>query len=348
MLPRSPRARPGGLPSTPRSRSAGPSRAPNASRYADEDERPPLPSSSGHVRQQSSVAAFSREPSRFKQPRQISSPVSEAWQRKHTHQSRSSYESRPQLNRSGTSRDSTSTASSASSLFDRVRNGATSYASSFTSVDDNDFDAEQSRGRPLRKQRVASSEPPVIEQTDTGTGDGYTIWTRVATTASTLTISVSKAWAVNISGDEPATPPGEDSRLTKAIKVYHIAKAQDPSDLPEWLFSPSERKSRQAPRTAHLRTTKEGPPAAVSRKAPRFSEPSVSPRGQHSLVQESPVSTSAPKGTDRLRALRDARRAPQAAMPAPTPYEEQSRIASAPPPTQRVGLPSRPKRRQGP
>lgn len=38
-----------------------------------------------------------------------------------------------------------------------------------------------------------------MERTDTGTGNGYTVWNRVATAASTLTISVSKAWAANVS-----------------------------------------------------------------------------------------------------------------------------------------------------
>jgi hypothetical protein len=229
-----------------------------------------------------------------------------------------------------------------------VRNGATSYASSFTSVEDNDFDADQTRGRSLRKHRVLSPEPPAIEQTDTGTGDGYTVWNRVATAASTLTISVSKAWAANISGDEPATPLGEDSRLTKAMKAYHIEKAEDSSDLPEWLFSSSERKSRQAPRPSRARTTNEEPPAAVPRRAPPFPEPSVSLRGQQSFASESQANVvSTPKGTDRLKALRDARRAPQVATSAPTSYEEQPRIAPAPPPAQRVGLPSRPQRRQG-
>ena len=32
------------------------------------------------------------------------------------------------------------------------------------------------------------------------------------------------------------TPPGEESRLTRALKAYHIDKARDPADLPEWLF----------------------------------------------------------------------------------------------------------------
>ena len=37
------------------------------------------------------------------------------------------------------------------------------------------------------------------ERTDTGIGDGGTVWNRVTAAASTLTISVSKAWAANVS-----------------------------------------------------------------------------------------------------------------------------------------------------
>jgi hypothetical protein len=38
------------------------------------------------------------------------------------------------------------------------------------------------------------------------------------------------------------TPPGEESRLTRALKAYHIDKARDPTDLPEWLFEEHERR----------------------------------------------------------------------------------------------------------
>ena len=91
-------------------------------------------------------------------------------------------------------------------------------------------------------------------------GYGLSLWSRVATAANTLTISASKAWASNAaaySGEraffllyfsEPLsirradTPPGEDSRLTRAMKAYHIEKARDPSDLPPWLFEEHERR----------------------------------------------------------------------------------------------------------
>ena len=40
------------------------------------------------------------------------------------------------------------------------------------------------------------------------------------------------------------TPPGEESRLSRALKAYRIDKARDPTDLPEWLFEKHE--SRRA------------------------------------------------------------------------------------------------------
>ena len=37
------------------------------------------------------------------------------------------------------------------------------------------------------------------------------------------------------------TPPGQESRLTRAMKAYHLQKARHASDLPDWLFSERER-----------------------------------------------------------------------------------------------------------
>lgn len=39
----------------------------------------------------------------------------------------------------------------------------------------------------------------------------------------------------------PVTPPGQDSRLTRAMKDYYISKARETSDLPEWLFEERDR-----------------------------------------------------------------------------------------------------------
>ncbi|KAH9966898.1 hypothetical protein BC827DRAFT_1179126 [Russula dissimulans] len=100
-----------------------------------------------------------------------------------------------------------------------------------------------------------------------GYGYGLSLWSRVATAASTLTLSVSKAWASNIaahSGERTTTPtalrnilnnrltgtpPGEESRLTRTLKAYHIEKARDPTDLPPWLFEEHERRPVGRPGT---------------------------------------------------------------------------------------------------
>ncbi|KAK7693597.1 hypothetical protein QCA50_003166 [Cerrena zonata] len=73
-------------------------------------------------------------------------------------------------------------------------------------------------------------------------GFGTALWSRVAVVAENLTVSVSKAIETNIatySGE--ATPPGQESRLTRAMKEYHISKAREPSDLPGWLFEEKDR-----------------------------------------------------------------------------------------------------------
>ncbi|KAI0798072.1 hypothetical protein C8Q75DRAFT_801964 [Abortiporus biennis] len=77
-------------------------------------------------------------------------------------------------------------------------------------------------------------------------GFGASLWDRLATTASNLTISVSKALEDNIATYKgELTPPGEESRLTKALKEYHISKASQPADLPEWLFEERDRRVGQ-------------------------------------------------------------------------------------------------------
>jgi hypothetical protein len=92
---------------------------------------------------------------------------------------------------------------------------------------------------------------------------GYSVWNAVASAASTLTVSVSKAWATTVATEagegayhpwstltklirhQTETPPGQESHLIRAMKAYHLEKAQDPSDLPEWLF-PSATRYRSA------------------------------------------------------------------------------------------------------
>ncbi|KAF9451068.1 hypothetical protein P691DRAFT_808910 [Macrolepiota fuliginosa MF-IS2] len=128
-------------------------------------------------------------------------------------------------------------------------------------------------------------------------GDGYAIWNTITNVANTLTINASKAWSTNIvtlAGEE--TPPGQESRLTQAMKAYHIAKAQDPSDLPEWLFDERER------RVANIRTQ---PDDAVNDQAP---PPSNESQISASTPHRSTPSRPRLRGADRLKAVRDAKR----------------------------------------
>ncbi|PIL23918.1 hypothetical protein GSI_13669 [Ganoderma sinense ZZ0214-1] len=94
-----------------------------------------------------------------------------------------------------------------------------------------------------------------IEMDDKGdekppAGFGSSLWGSITGVASNLTISVSKAWSTNVasySGEE--TPVGGESRLTRAMKAYHIEKARNPGDLPDSLFDERERglRSRTTP-----------------------------------------------------------------------------------------------------
>jgi len=132
-------------------------------------------------------------------------------------------------------------------------------------------------------------------------GDGYAIWTRVATVASTLTVSVSKAWTTNIntfSGEE--TPPGQESRLTRAMKAYHLEKARDPSDLPSWLFEVHERQN--PPEVVAVVE----PPRARGLRDVYDASPGVQAGVQGQQRSSTPWQPS--KAADRLKAMRDAKK----------------------------------------
>lgn len=242
------------------------------------------------------------------------------------------------------------------------------YASSRTSLED-DYKPPQSTLRPdgatksLRQRRLPGEyqASPIAGHEETSeTGDGHAIWSRVATVASTLTVSVSKAWAANVTafaGEE--TPPGQDSRLTRAMKAYHLEKARDPTDLPPWLFDERERRrpvSVEEPpsRDADDNRRQQGQPVnempksrglrdiydAYRPEAP-LSQPS------HRVFSENPPPS---KATDRLKALRDAKRNVSGTPPRRPLVEatgSDSQYDSKPKgvaPQARVGLPSGPRR----
>ncbi len=135
------------------------------------------------------------------------------------------------------------------------------------------------------------------------------------------------------------TPPGKESRLTRAMKAYHREKAQCSEDLPPWLFTEDERKPVKSPTLPHHRATQE--PQSLQR-----------PRGLREVydaatVQTAPANSlrlppsrtyqdeSGPsKATDRLKALRDAKRSALTGNSVGTQAE----------PRPRIGLPSGPRK----
>ncbi|KAG6911496.1 hypothetical protein DXG01_014570 [Tephrocybe rancida] len=224
----------------------------------------------------------------------------------------------PQLPQRSTHTSDDSASSTTSSLLDRLKLGG-SYASSRTSLEED----QKSSYSTLRTETTKSlrrrplSEDKLEQDSEVTSGVGDALWNRVATVASDLTVSVSKAWAANITtfaGEE--TPPGQESRLTRAMKAYHLEKARSPTDLPPWLFNERDRRlpasydtpngdidySPQRPRSVNEIPKSRGLRDIYDAHRP---ESPVS-RPPQRLPQTNDLPPS--KATDRLKALRDAKR----------------------------------------
>ncbi|KAH7930815.1 hypothetical protein BV22DRAFT_1190923 [Leucogyrophana mollusca] len=222
---------------------------------------------------------------------------------------------------SGHSSPTDSTASTAASSFlDRMR-GWPSEDSSRSSLEDD----PKSQGRPSPRgsdvmvSNGDHSSGGVVyrEHKSDLPGYGGSIWDRMATAAGVLTVNVNQAWSAKIatlSGEE--TPPGHQSRLTRAMRAYHLAKAQHPADLPDWLFDEHERRPTLHSRFAGLQV------GSSMEESPKQRKPGLShiyceaattssPITQRATQSQTPVNerTTPSKATDRLRALRDAKRA---------------------------------------
>ncbi|KAG7452554.1 uncharacterized protein BT62DRAFT_8720 [Guyanagaster necrorhizus] len=299
-------SRAGGLPSNPqRSRSTR-----DRSRLDEEDSYHRAPFLPCQVRPQKSTPSIRMQGGRSRPP-----PLPQArWASSCSNHPYDHLSDATSYHPSGQS----SASSPAPSLFSRMKPTA-SYSSSLTSLDDEEQRSAGNPGHSLRTRRPMRSdakvEPTYVlsQATSADTGDGATIWSRVATAASTLTVSVSKAWTTNVttmSGEE--TPPGQESRLTRAMKAYHIEKARNPSDLPAWLFDEHERTPlprydryevaenpiTELPRPKGLRDAYDT--ATVTASTPSNSERT---RGPNYVDDVQPS-----KATDRLKALRDAKR----------------------------------------
>ncbi|TDL27534.1 hypothetical protein BD410DRAFT_894622 [Rickenella mellea] len=288
---------------------------------------------------------------------------------------------RSPANTSPTSSSSSSLSSaSASSFLDRVKQYTGGNNSSATSLEEEDPPKRswaKARATPKRHQSIdedeqdfGGEEEPDRGQTD-ATGYGSSIWNRLASAAGSLTVNVDLAWAskiVTTSGEE--TPPGQESRLTRAMKAYHLGKARDPTDLPEWLFEPHERRAAEATSSRVARggdagqgeaeeqptTRRGGGFRDIYAKAAESSSSSVpGPVGSKAGRSGSEASGSTKAG-DRLKAIRDAKRsaavggvrqevAAGAGMAQTRSDGDGNRGSERRAPAARVGLPSGPGRR---
>lgn len=209
--------------------------------------------------------------------------------------------------------------STTSSFLDRLKRGGDS--SSRTSLEEEYGPPTQDGGQEFK---LGQQDLPLFEgggrkDTTLAGSVGYTLWSRLASAAGALGVDVSNARANDISvqsGEE--TPPGEESRLTQAMKAYHIQKARDPTDLPGWLFDEHERRpfgrSQIASRHGGYDETHVAPTyrglrdiydAAVT--APSTSSRTAgSSTSRHNRFADEPLAPS--KATNHLKSLREAKR----------------------------------------
>ncbi|KAI0030749.1 hypothetical protein K488DRAFT_87479 [Vararia minispora EC-137] len=236
---------------------------------------------------------------------------------------------------------SSSPTSDASSVFDRFRD-RTAASSTRTSLDSNGSDKykpakngmpawvgnddeykldDAGLSMPIHPSFLALS-PSAEEQQSTNTAAdfGARLWSRVTEAAGALSISVGQAWTSNVttySGE--VTPPGGESHLTRAMKAYHLSKAKSQAELPDWLFTEQERGIRASRRAAweDVKEDRHGDYARGdhSHRAARSARgvADVYPSANASLA--APPTRSEPdlyhaptKASDRLRAIRDAKR----------------------------------------
>jgi len=224
----------------------------------------------------------------------------------------------------------------------------------------------------------------VTPDAELGPSEGYgaSLWNRVASAANTLTVNVSKAWASGLfTEDGPVTPEGGESRLTQALKSYHLSKARTASDLPSWLFSEEERRvtrgsftSREEERTQQvdMRPPRQRGLRAIYAEASESSSPPERDASTPNYTRErrggsrfnaepeeryEVFSTTAQqsKATSRLQAMRDARRPNERTQRSPVRHVDDydndagalaMQASQQEIPLRRVGLPSAPKPRR--
>ncbi|PVG02281.1 hypothetical protein CPB86DRAFT_619730 [Serendipita vermifera] len=231
------------------------------------------------------------------------------------------------------------TTSSSGSLMDRIKVKSYDAPARTSQDDDRAYDTpRQSAATWARKPGVKQTptRTPVPEERrpmapeDDPASAGNTLWGRVVSAAGSLTVNVSKAWDSG-PGDGPETPPGGESRLTKAMKAYYLERARAPIDLPHWLFDEHERmptrhtataavhRNERAPRRNPYDDYEEDPTPApapargalrdVYDRAASNTGGARKPQPSYPQSDSAAGNTGESKAVSRLRAMRDAKRA---------------------------------------
>ncbi|KAI0709113.1 hypothetical protein C8Q76DRAFT_625676 [Earliella scabrosa] len=207
----------------------------------------------------------------------------------------------------------------------------------------------------IASSRTSMDEAEMVDEGDRkpAEGAGSSLWASI----SNLTINVSKAWSGKIAtynGED--TPVGGESRLTRAMKAYHIDKARDPADLPDWLFderergvrshqastgAPEKQKQKQAaqtPRPSELsrsvttvRHDEPLPPARIAR-GPTLADRKTERRDAYGDVSGPGSDAHVTKSMARLRQLRDAKRNAKVRFGDDPEEEDGSEAVPRPPP----------------
>ncbi|KAH6918622.1 hypothetical protein BKA70DRAFT_1247732 [Coprinopsis sp. MPI-PUGE-AT-0042] len=162
---------------------------------------------------------------------------------------------------------------------------------------------------PTEDDPVATEEEPTAASPDY---QGLTapIWNTVASVAniaSNLTLNVRIPWSPDSTEDGEQTPVGTESRLTRALKSYHLSKAQTHRDLPDWLFTDKERRSQPAAVARTSQSSDEGQATTTYQLRVKTAEGSQGNReGGFNAARPAPAVRSL--GSERLKALRERRR----------------------------------------
>ncbi|KAI0093622.1 hypothetical protein BDY19DRAFT_263307 [Irpex rosettiformis] len=297
-LPSRPNARLNGLPSGPGPRSRSQTRAANVPRESSRTRSDPGDAPSRPLRPQKSLTNL-REERRGRWERDTP-PVPAL----PTHVSR--------MRTKGDRRGSDDSTTSSSSALSRG-SGRSGYSTPATEIEE---------GYEREDKFEEGEEEEEEEEKSVPRGFGYSLWSKIQTAATNLSVNVGKSWETNVSlSSGEVTPPGQESRITRALKAYHIAKASRPSDLPAWLFDEKERgltsrlaaSGRQSPDdprnitgdTYDARDEPAPPPkpmvAPVANRRPEYKKVYADEEDRQSMS----------RATQRLKQLRDAKALPR-------------------------------------